>query len=127
METEETTDEELVAEAIVGETTVEAVETEALTLEPEETADEEPLQEIATTEETVSAKPNVGIVFGVVCVFKPYYEGCEHDDVLKIPVTQQRFASFKERKQIKIFKNAERKKDKEQAKQKKLAQRSLKK
>ena len=68
-------------------------------------------------------KANVDMVFGVECVFKPYYEGCERDDVLKIPVSKQRFESFKERKQIKIFKNAEKKREKEQIKQKKIAER----
>jgi hypothetical protein len=38
-------------------------------------------------------------------------------------VSKQRFESFKERKQIKIFKNAEKKREKEQIKQKKIAER----
>ena len=54
-------------------------------------------------------RENVGVVFGVTCVFKPYYDGYKLDDVLAIPVSKQRFETFKEKKQIKIFKRAEKK------------------
>ena len=62
-------------------------------------------------------RENVGVVFGVTCVFKPYYDGYELDDVLKIPVSKQRFETFKEKKQIKIFKRAEKKRMKKLKKQ----------
>jgi hypothetical protein len=128
------TAEEPVMEAVVEteETMEEATDEEPIAATEEtveEVADEEvePLQEIAATEEPTLTKPNVAMVFGVACVFKPYYDGCEKDDVLKIPMAQQRFAALKERKQIKIFKTAEKKREKEQAKQKKMEQRLLKK
>ena len=62
-------------------------------------------------------RENVGVVFGVTCVFKPYYDGYELDDVLEIPVSKQRFETFKEKKQIKIFKRAEKKRMKKLKKQ----------
>ena len=88
---------------------------------------EENVEEIKETmgesDAPVFAKANVGMVFGVECVFMPYYEGCESDDVLKIPMSKQSFEALKEKKQIKIFKNAEKKRKKEQIRQKKIAQR----
>ena len=62
-------------------------------------------------------RENVGVVFGVTCVFKPYYDGYELDDLLEIPVSKQRFETLKERKQIKIFKRAEKKREKNVKKQ----------
>ena len=123
------------AETTTEEPTAKVEETiEEPTVETEETVEEaigeeamEMLQEIAATKEPEITKANVDMVFGIACVFKPYYDGCDKDDVLKLPVTKQRFESFKERKQIKIFKNAEKKREKEQAKQKKMEQRLLKK
>jgi hypothetical protein len=121
---EETT--AVVTENVENEETVEAIEEEIVEETIEEVV-EENVEEIKETMEEsdapVFAKANVGMVFGVECVFMPYYEGCESDDVLKIPMSKQSFEALKEKKQIKIFKNAEKKRKKEQIMQKKIAQR----
>ena len=52
---------------------------------------------------------NVANVFEAKCVFKPYYEGYQQDDIIEIPMTKDEFYQLNEKKQRKIFKRAERK------------------
>lgn len=58
-----------------------------------------------------NGRENIGVVFGVACVFKPYYDGFEYDGLLPIPVTKKRFEKLKEPFQRRIFKRAKKKRD----------------
>ena len=65
-----------------------------------------------------NGRENIGVFFGVACVFKPYYEGFEHDGLLPIPITKKRFEKMKEPFQLRIFKRAKKKREKSLKKQK---------
>ena len=87
-------------------------ETESETEEFDETFEEE------SEETAIQVRENVGVAFGVTCTFKPYYEGYERDGVLAIPVSKERFEKFKEKKQMRIFARAQKKREKKFKKQK---------
>ena len=87
-------------------------ETESETEEFDETFEEE------SEETAIQVRENVGVAFGVTCTFKPYYEGYERDGVLAIPVSKERFEKFKEKKQMRIFARAQKKREKKLKKQK---------
>ena len=89
----------------------------ATTVEDTDGLDEEADDEEENDELLTRGRENVGVVFGTTCVFKPYYDGYESDDVLEIPVSKQRFESLKEKRQIRIFKRAEKKREKKVKKQ----------
>ena len=90
---------------------VPATETEETPSIEAETDDDEDFEE--DNEETLTrGRDNIATVFGVRCVFKPYYDGYEADDVVVIPVSKERFGKWKEKKQLKVFKRAEKKREK---------------
>ena len=92
--------------AIVAEEPTQAQEDSVSETDEDEDFEEE-------NEETLTrGRDNIATVFGVRCVFKPYYDGYEADDVLAIPVSKDRFSKWKEKKQLKIFKRAEKKREK---------------
>ena len=79
---------------------------------PDETSEEASAPAVDTTNEesaTTLAQEheNVGIVFGVRCVFKPYYDGYELDELLEIPLSKKQFNALTKKKQLKVFKRAE--------------------
>ncbi len=52
---------------------------------------------------------NIANVFGAKCVFMPYYDGYQQDDIISIPLTKDEFYNLNDKKQRKIFKRAEKK------------------
>ena len=85
-----------------------ATEEAEANIETEETAEEED-QEESIEAFLPQGYENVANVFEAKCVFKPYYEGYQQDDIIAIPMTKDEFYNLKEKKQIKIFKRAEKK------------------
>ena len=104
-------------EAVESAEIVEPVETveENLAPETEGLALPEEAEEIQVDEDTAmeailpQGYENVANVFEAKCVFKPYYEGYQQDDIIEIPMTKDEFYQLNEKKQLKIFKRAERK------------------
>ena len=78
------------------------------------------------SENSFEAK-NANVVFGVECVFKSDQKGESDKDALKIPVSKEKFEAFNEKKQLKIFKRAQKKLAKELKKKNKILERERKK
>ena len=55
---------------------------------------------------------NEEIIFGLKCVFKPYYKGYENSDSIVIAMEKQKFERLKERKQKRILMRANKKRQK---------------
>ena len=85
-----------------------APEMESLAL-PEEAEEIQVDEDVAMEAILPQGYENVASVFEAKCVFKPYYEGYQQDDIIEIPMTKDEFYQLNEKKQLKIFKRAERK------------------